>query len=135
MAVELKNLGAITMFVDDVARSKAFYGDVFGLKQVFEDENSVVFDLGNTIINLLKVSEAPELIAPVAVASRESGARVQLTIWVSDTNAVCADMAAKGVELLNGPIDRPWGMRTACVEDPDGHIWEFAQNLSETAGS
>jgi catechol 2,3-dioxygenase-like lactoylglutathione lyase family enzyme len=135
VAVELKNLGAITMFVEDVSRAKAFYGDVFGFTQVFEDENSVVFDLGNTIINLLKVSEAPELIAPVAVASRESGARVQLTIWVSDTNAVCADMAAKGVELLNGPIDRPWGMRTACVEDPDGHIWEFAQNLSETAGS
>jgi len=135
VAVELKNLGAITMFVEDVSRAKAFYGDVFGFTQVFEDENSVVFDLGNTIINLLKVSEAPELIAPAAVASRESGARVQLTIWVSDTNAVCADIKAKGVELLNGPIDRPWGMRTACVEDPDGHIWEFAQNLSETAGS
>jgi len=135
LAVELKNLGAITMFVEDVARAKAFYADVFGFTQVFEDENSVVFDLGNTIINLLKVSEAPELIAPAKVASRESGARVQLTIWAKDTNAVCDEMQAKGVALLNGPIDRPWGMRTACVEDPDGHIWEFAQNLSETAGS
>jgi catechol 2,3-dioxygenase-like lactoylglutathione lyase family enzyme len=135
LAVELKNLGAITMFIEDVARAKAFYGDVFGFTQVFEDENSVVFDLGNTIINLLKVSEAPDLIAPAKVAPRESGARVQLTIWVKDAIAVCADMQEKGVALLNGPIDRPWGMRTACVEDPDGHIWEFAQNLSEAAGS
>lgn len=135
MAAELKDLGAITMFVEDVARAKAFYGEVFGFTQVFEDENSVVFDLGNTIINLLNVSEAPDLIAPAKVAARESGARVQLTIWVDDTNAVCSNVQAKGVELLNGPIDRPWGMRTACVEDPDGHIWEFAQKLSETAGS
>jgi catechol 2,3-dioxygenase-like lactoylglutathione lyase family enzyme len=135
MAVELKNLGAITMFVDDIARAKSFYGDVFGFKQVFEDENSVVFDIGNTIINLLKVSEAPGLIAPAKVATRDSGARVQLTIWVDDTNAVCDDMKAKGIALLNGPIDRPWGVRTACVEDPDGHIWEFGQNLSKTSGA
>jgi catechol 2,3-dioxygenase-like lactoylglutathione lyase family enzyme len=135
MAVELKNLGAITMFVDDIARAKSFYGDVFGFKQVFEDENSVLFEIGNTYINLLKVSEAPELIEPAQVASRESGARVQLTIFVDDTDAVCDDMNAKGIALLNGPIDRPWGMRTACVEDPDGHVWEFAQNLSKTAGA
>ncbi len=41
----LKNLGAITMFVVDVSRSKAFYGDALGFKAVYEDDNSVVFDL------------------------------------------------------------------------------------------
>lgn len=131
MSVELKNLGAITMFIEDIERSKAFYGGVFGFKQLFEDPQSVVFDIGNTVINLLLVSEASGLIAPAKVANREAGARVQLTIWVKDTNAVCADVVSKGVTLLNGPTDRPWGMRTACVEDPDGHIWEFAQNLAE----
>jgi uncharacterized glyoxalase superfamily protein PhnB len=35
------------------------------------------------------------------------------------------------VSLLNGPIDRPWGMRTATFADPDGHIWEIAQQLGE----
>ncbi|MGH2551337.1 MAG: VOC family protein, partial [Thermomicrobiales bacterium] len=89
----------------------------------------------NTVLNMLKVSEAPELIAPAPVASRDSGSRVQLTIWVDDTNAVCAEMEKRGIPLLNGPIDRVWGMRTACVMDPDGHIWEFAQDLNKTSGS
>src|SRR5206468_12511116 len=31
--------------------------------------------------------------------------------------------------LLNGPIDRPWGMRTAAFADPDGHIWEVAAKI------
>jgi lactoylglutathione lyase len=31
------------------------------------------------------------------------------------------------VELLNGPMDRPWGIRTASFLDPGGHIWEIAQ--------
>jgi uncharacterized glyoxalase superfamily protein PhnB len=26
-------------------------------------------------------------------------------------------------------MDREWGMRTAAFADPDGHIWEFAQEL------
>jgi hypothetical protein len=29
-------------------------------------------------------------------------------------------------ELLNGPIDRPWGIRTASFRAPGGHIWEIA---------
>jgi catechol 2,3-dioxygenase-like lactoylglutathione lyase family enzyme len=130
----LKNLGAVTMFVEDVERSKVFYRDSIGLNAVYEDENSVVFDLGNTIINLLNVSEAPGLIAPAAVASRDAGSRFQLTIWVDDADAVGAELNRRGVVLLNGPMNRPWGMRTACFSDPDGHIWEIAQNLSKATG-
>jgi len=31
------------------------------------------------------------------------------------------------VTPLNGPIDRPWGIRTASFRDPGGHIWEIAR--------
>jgi len=51
---------------------------------------------------------------------------------VDDADAVCAELDRRGVALLNGPIDRPWGMRTACFADPDDHIWEIAQTLSPT---
>src|SRR5262245_29488286 len=117
------------MFIEDAERSKAFYTQAFELQPVFEDENSVVFKLDNTLLNLLDVREAPELIEPAAVA--KSGSRFQLTIWVDDTDAVCAGLADRGVELLNGPIDRPWGVRTAAFADPDGHVWEVAQQLSQ----
>jgi len=39
------------------------------------------------------------------------------------------------VGLLNGPVDRPWGMRTASFTDPGGHIWELAQSLDKSEGS
>jgi uncharacterized glyoxalase superfamily protein PhnB len=61
------------------------------------------------------------------VATREAGSRLQLTIEVDDVDAICAQLAARGVELLNGPMDRPWGPRTASFQDPGGHIWEIAQ--------
>jgi uncharacterized glyoxalase superfamily protein PhnB len=51
---------------------------------------------------------------------------MQLTIPVDDVDVRCAELAALGVELLNGPMDRPWGIRTASFTDPAGHIWEIA---------
>jgi catechol 2,3-dioxygenase-like lactoylglutathione lyase family enzyme len=122
-----KGIGAITLFVEDLAAAKQFYGSVFGLPVVFEDDNSTVFSFGNTLINLLQTSAAPGLIEPAAVASPEAGVRMQFTIGVEDVDAMCAELASRGVELLNGPMDRPWGIRTASFRDPGGHIWEIAQ--------
>lgn len=93
----------------------------------FEDDASAVFNFGNTIINLLKVSEAPELIEPAKVASSEAGASTVFTIQVDDVDAMCEQLRSRGVELLNGPVDRPWGIRTASFKDPAGYIWEIAK--------
>ena len=117
---------ALTLFAEDLAATKQFYQEVFELPVHFEDDNSADFDFGNVLINLLDAREGPELIGPALVANPESGARMQLTIPVDDVDAVCARLQAKGVTLLNGPIDRPWGIRTATFQDPAGTIWEIA---------
>ncbi len=117
---------AITLFVENLEASREFYGESFGLPVRFEDENSVVFAFGTTLINLLVVGEARELIGPARVAGRESGSRVQFTLTVDDLDAACRRLEDAGVTLLNGPMDRPWGLRTAAFSDPDGYIWEIA---------
>ena len=96
---------------------------------------AIAFDIGNTIINLLLEQEAEGLIGPAKVAAPDAGQRMQLTIWVEHADAVCGELARRGVTLLNGPMDRPWGMRTACFTDPDGYVWEIAQDLSKTASA
>jgi lactoylglutathione lyase len=131
----LKSVGAITLFVEDPRRSQSFYEKVFTLPVIWEDEDSAVFRFENTLVNLLKMSAARDLIEPGSVASREAGSRFQLTIWVDDADAVSAELAKRGVELLNGPMNREWGVRTASFTDPDGHIWEIAQKLPETDGA
>ncbi len=124
-----KRVGAITVFVEDLPGAKAFYRDVFGLTETYEDADSAVFDFGTTIINLLTIPAARDLIEPGTVAGREAGSRVQLTIWADDVDAVCADLRSRGVTLLNGPMDRAWGVRTASFTDPAGTIWEITQQL------
>lgn len=73
-------IDAITLFVENLEAAKRFYSEVFGLPVKFEDDNSVVFEFGNTLVNLLKITAAPELIEPAVVASPEAGSRFQFTI-------------------------------------------------------
>ena len=123
------SISAITLFVDDLAATKAFYLEVFQLPILFEDGDSAVFRFDNTLINLLKSSAAVSLIEPAAVASPSTGSRIQLTLDVENVDDICAALTGRGVELLNGPMDREWGIRTASFQDPGGHIWEIAQPL------
>jgi catechol 2,3-dioxygenase-like lactoylglutathione lyase family enzyme len=126
----LNSVGAVTLFVEDPQRSKSFYEEVFGVSVIFEDEDSAAFEFENLILNVLRASEAGELIDPAPVAREGIGSRFQLTIWVDDADSACNQLERRGVKLLNGPIDRPWGVRTAAFTDPDGHVWEVAAKLA-----
>lgn len=121
-----KGISAITLFVEDIDAIKRFYSSVFELPIVFQDDVSAVYRFGSTLVNLLAASEGAELIEPARVGGPDAGARFQFTITVDDVDTLCALLTARGVELLNGPIDRPWGVRTACFADPAGHVWEIA---------
>jgi catechol 2,3-dioxygenase-like lactoylglutathione lyase family enzyme len=125
----LNSVGAITMFIEDRQRAKSFYEAAFDVEVVYEDDNAVAFKFENMVVNLLVTREAHDLIAPAVVAEADGGSRFQLTIWVEDADAVCEELARRGVELLNGPMDRPWGLRTAAFADPDGNIWEVAASI------
>ena len=120
-------ISVITIFVEELQSAKEFYGRVFGLPVDFEDDSSAVFKFGATLINLLKTTAAPELIEPAKVASRDAGTRFVFTIQVDDVDATCAELANRGGTLLNGPMDRPWGIRTASFVDPGGYIWVIAK--------
>ena len=120
-------ISTITLFVEDLAATKAFYVQVFGLPVVYEDADSAVFRFGPQQVNLLRSDAAPELVEPASVGGPDGGARALFTITVDDVDAMCAELAARGVSLLNGPMDRPWGVRTAAFRDPGGHVWEIAK--------
>ena len=123
------DINALTLFVEDLGAAKEFYARAFGVPLIFEDDQSAAFKFGNAIVNLLQTEAAHDLIAPESVAGPAAGARMQLTIDVDDVDTTCAQLAERGVELVNGPMDRPWGVRTAAFRDPGGHIWEVAQRL------
>jgi lactoylglutathione lyase len=129
VSFSVAHLNVINLFADDLDRTKAFYREVLGLTLVFEDASHNVFKLENLIINLIDLRAAHDLVSPAPVADSNSGTRAVLSVFVDDVDAVCAELADRGVGLINGPLDRPWGVRTASFSDPAGHIWEVGQSL------
>lgn len=123
-------LEVVTLFVEDLPATRRFYERVFARPVVFEDAVSAAYRFDNLVINLLKGAEAREVVEPRTVASAAGGVGMLLTIKVNDVDATCQALADHGVVLLNGPVDRPWGRRTAAFADPAGHVWEIAQELA-----
>ena len=121
-----RGIAAVTLFVEDLAVTRRFYEEIFGLPVVFEDPQSTVFKFGDTLINLLDSAAAVELVTPARVGNPQAGPRMVFTIEVDDVDAMCEQLTSHGVQLLNGPMDRPWGPRTASFQDPAGYIWEIA---------
>ena len=129
MSIPINKPSAISLFVEDLAAAKDFYTRVFEVPVLFEDATSVAVKFENLIINLLQVESAAEIVEPGAVASPDAGSRFQISIWVSDIEGVCEQLRKRGVKLLTGPRNRPWGMRTANFVDPAGHSWEVGQHI------
>ncbi len=122
-------LGGVSLVQERLAEAKAFYTEAFELQAVFEDEDNVVFKIGETVVHLLGVGAAPDLIGPGPVAAQSAGHRAQLAIQVDDVDNLCRQLVQRGVRILSGPMDRPWGIRTANFEDPGGHLWEVWTDL------
>ena len=57
-------IAAVTLFVEDLQATKEFYVEIFALPVHYEDADSAVFKFGDTLVNLLRLSEADDLIAP-----------------------------------------------------------------------
>ena len=127
MIEALEEIEVITLFVDDLASTKSFYDKVFNAVEVHGDANCSVLKFRNIAVNLLKSENASALIVPLEVGEATTPPRMLFTIQVKDVDAVCARLESVGVSLLNGPVDRPWGRRTAAFADPSGHSWEVAQ--------
>jgi catechol 2,3-dioxygenase-like lactoylglutathione lyase family enzyme len=86
-----KKTGAITLFVEDPDRSKAFYQEVFDLQPMLEDDTGAGFRLQDMFLFLTRSSHAPALIAPAAAGSPGNGPRHVFAIIVDDVDAVCAE--------------------------------------------
>lgn len=92
----------------DYQASVAFYRDVVGLHVFREWVTGTVFFLGGGLLELSRSA------GPV------SGDKLSLWLHVRDVDAEFARLAAAGVEIVEAPVDQPWGLREARIRDPDG---------------
>jgi predicted enzyme related to lactoylglutathione lyase len=93
-------------------RSFQFYSQTLRL-HVYREWGSgsargVVFFLGGWFLELSGSSEA------------SSSEKASLWLQVRDVDAVGRELEDSGVDIVEAPADKPWGLREMQVQDPDG---------------
>jgi predicted enzyme related to lactoylglutathione lyase len=96
----------------DFERSFRFYAESLGL-HVYREWNSgstkgVVFFLGGGFLELS--------------SSSHTGTSESVGLWlqVRDVDAVGRELQEAGVDIMELPTDKPWGLREMHIRDPDG---------------
>jgi predicted lactoylglutathione lyase len=120
----------VTLGVNDVARSTAFYQDLgWALSPASTDEVSF-FHTAGSILSLYQVEDLVRDSGTMSAAV--PGFRgVTLAINVEtaeDVDEAVADASRAGATVLRTPIATDWGGYICYFADPDGHVWEVAYN-------
>ena len=135
------SLHVITLAVDDLERSLAFYRDGLGLEssgvigEEWTDEvtgakgATALFELdGGLILSLYPRVDLARDSEIDADSGRSGGFSLGRLVRSRDE----VDELLEQAEVAGAPItparDRPWGIYSGYFRDPDGHLWEIIWN-------
>jgi uncharacterized protein len=129
-------LKVITLGVDDLRRSLAFYRDGMGLPTEgvigteFEDGAVVFFNLNDDLILALypRAALAKDAKVPLTPASPSEFSLGHNVNSRKDVDAVMKQAKDAGATITDPARDRFWGGYSGYFKDLDGHLWEIAWN-------
>jgi predicted lactoylglutathione lyase len=120
----------ITLGVEDVARSVAFY-EALGWRRSSASTDDTAFFLTGGSILALWGHENLAADAGMPPADRPTVGGVSLAINLereADVDRVLAEVAGAGGMITKPGEKASWGGYTGNFTDPDGHLWEVAHN-------
>ena len=118
-------LEGLTLTVEDVERSVAFYRDKLGLNVAWNAAPAfAMIRHGAGTIGLLSIVEARK--EGITDSTPNQRAAIHVEFSTDDLDALYTELQAKGVAFHQPPHDEPWE-RSMSAYDPDGYAVEFAQ--------
>ena len=128
----MKDHGDLTMLgaqpvlpVPDVAATVAYYRDVLGFR-----DTSI---WGSPPTHGTAARNRAGLQFVVAPAGSAPGAGWAY-VFLTDVDALCAEYRTRGVEVVQDPGDRAWGMREFTIRDLNGNRICFGEHLGASDG-
>jgi catechol 2,3-dioxygenase-like lactoylglutathione lyase family enzyme len=129
-------INVITLGVDDLERSLAFYRDALGLPTKgiigteFEDGAVVFFDMNEDLILALypRSALAKDAKVPVSPPSPSELTIGQLVRSKMEVDAIMQQAEKAGAHVTDPARDRFWGGYSGYFQDLDGHLWEIVWN-------
>jgi len=119
----IQGLNAVTVHITDVARSRRFYGEVLGLKELeFQAERQrLVYALPgtSTVLTMHVMSDPRE-------EGRPAGTVSGVVFSHSDPAAALSRIRERGGTVIAEAMKMPWGLVRGVFADPDGNEFIIA---------
>jgi catechol 2,3-dioxygenase-like lactoylglutathione lyase family enzyme len=118
------------LYVDDMARSVAFFREVMGLKTMIEGDRLTAFDSGRQGVLLIfkRGAALDDMPGPGGVVPGHDGSgplHMAFAVPADSYDEWHRHLDAAGVKI-RGEMRWPRGGRSLYFEDPDGHLLEVA---------
>ena len=138
--IVIKDVSHVSIAVSDMERSIAFYRDVFGWEQIFDERmegeafealTGVAGAAGQACggrIGSLRVELMHFNFIPAVAAAPGLGLRV-LSMEVADARAAHTELVARGVPVSGPPVE-VFGVHMFFVLDPDGQGIEMCEYVA-----
>jgi len=123
---------AAVFFVADVERSKHFYRDLLGQKVTMDFGANVTFEGG---LSIWETNYALNTIFKQKAQQLSVGANnAEIYFECSGVDAFYNKLTSEepSLRVIHPVVEHPWGQRGFRIYDPDGHIVEFGEPMSET---
>ncbi|ULQ51080.1 VOC family protein [Flavihumibacter fluvii] len=125
-----QRLSFVTLGVNDLQASRAFYIEKFGWQPIDSESEGIIFFQMNGII--LALFPANELAADAGVVHNGTGFK-RFTLAINcysekEVDDIFSTFSVKGVEIVKPPEKAFWGGYSGYARDNDQNLWEFAFN-------
>jgi predicted lactoylglutathione lyase len=118
----------ITLGVADLARSKAFYG-ALGWAPTADEGEVVFYQINGMVLGFFGLGPlAKDQGRPDATLGTGAMTLAQNFTTDAEVDAAYAAALKAGATALKAPEKVFWGGYSGYYADPDGHVWEVAQN-------
>jgi catechol 2,3-dioxygenase-like lactoylglutathione lyase family enzyme/uncharacterized protein YunC (DUF1805 family) len=126
--IRVKGIDHVTLVVKDLERSRRFYVDVLGMREIPRPAFSFAgswFQAGKTQIHLILEFAGSGPAGNLLPESLRSSRTQHVAFEVEDAAAVVPYVTERQLPVLSGPKPRPDGYMQVFVTDPDGHVIEL----------
>ncbi|GLW68455.1 hypothetical protein Kpho02_07540 [Kitasatospora phosalacinea] len=125
------NRSAVSLTVEDVAASAAFFSEHLGFREEMSADGFVSLGHPDAGMNVVLLRRGLEVLP--ADFRDQHAAGLILAFTVDDAAAAEARLKEAGVEITMPLLDEPWGERLFQVTDPNGLVVQFVQWLTPQA--
>lgn len=123
-----QQISVITLGVEDLARSRRFYGEGFGWTPAFENEEIAFYQMNGLVLGTWLRAKMEEDARRKGVDGPGAFALAHNVGSADQVDAAIARLSAAGGSILRPGDAPPHGGYRGYIVDPDGHAWEIAWN-------